>query len=93
MTSYTERRIGPLLLQALHLACEQRDLDIARGIEQVIRMVDGRAGASNAERRQTWQDDVAAVRAELRNLESAIRRRSPAPRRIAGSLSAQPSSL
>lgn len=74
MTNHSERRLGPVLLHALRLACEQRDLDVARGIEQVIRIVDQRARASGAERRREWHAEVAEARRALRALEGSIRR-------------------
>jgi hypothetical protein len=74
MNIHSERRLGAILLRALVLACEQRDLDVARGIEQVLGIIDQRAAAATAERRSTWQAEVAGYRMRLRELESSIRR-------------------
>ncbi len=62
MPEQTERRLGAVLLSALSIACDQRDLDVARLVYQALQLVmTRRTGADEVEKRAQMADDLQAV--------------------------------
>jgi hypothetical protein len=77
----SERRLGDLLVAALILACAQRDIDAARGIDQVLEQVLRRQPARSAtESRRGWPAKITEAQAALHALEHAIRKSGPSRR-------------
>jgi len=74
MNHVGERRLGMLLLQALRLACAQRDIDAARAIQQLLECRDRCPPPETGERRQQWTAQVGDVRRQLQALEGSLRR-------------------
>ena len=68
-----ERRLGMLLLQALRLACAQRDIDAARAIQQLLERGNRRAPQETGERRRQWTAQAGDGRGQLQALERALR--------------------
>jgi hypothetical protein len=70
MADQSERRIGNVLLAALNMACDQKDLEVARMVHRALELVMTRsAGADNIERRDGMAADVRDAYERLRNLE------------------------
>jgi hypothetical protein len=76
LSNRTERRLGYVLLEALELACGQRDIDVARRIEDVLELIIRRRKPGLPERRKQWLARVELARGELRALERSMRRQA-----------------
>lgn len=75
MAEQSERRIGNVLLAALNMACDQKDLEVARIVHNALELVMTRsAGADNIERRDSMAADVRVAYERMRALEQAIER-------------------
>lgn len=75
MTDQKERRIGNILLAALNMACDQKDLEVARLIHHALELVMTRsAGADNVERRDSMAADIRLAYERMRDLEQAVER-------------------
>jgi hypothetical protein len=73
MSDPSERRLGNVLLAALNMACDQKDLDVARMVHRALELVMTRsAGADNIERRDSMAVDVRVAYERMRALEHAI---------------------
>jgi hypothetical protein len=69
----TERRLGNLLLAALNMACDQKDLEVARMVHRALELVMTRsAGADNIERRDSMAADMRVAYERIRGLEHAL---------------------
>jgi hypothetical protein len=74
MAHQMERRIGNVLLAALNMACDQKDLEVAHMVHRALELVMTRsAGADNIERRDSMAADVRVAYERLRSLEEAQR--------------------
>ena len=62
MPQPTERRIGNVLLSALEMACDQKDLEVARLLHQALQLVmTRRTGPDEVEKRGEMADAIRSV--------------------------------
>jgi hypothetical protein len=62
MSEPKERRLGNVLLNGLELACEQKDLEVARLLHQALQLVmTRRTGRDEVEKRPELADAVQAA--------------------------------
>ncbi len=74
MSNPTERRLGHVIVEALELACRQRDIDVARDLEAILDRMIARRPPGVPERRRQWLARVSSARTALRALEASLRR-------------------
>ncbi|MBX6322469.1 MAG: hypothetical protein IRY94_11625 [Rhodospirillaceae bacterium] len=73
MPEQTERRLGAVLMNALSMACEQKDIDVARLVYQALQLVmTRRTGADEVEKRAEMADTLQAVYDRYAALERAL---------------------
>lgn len=71
MAEHSERRIGNILLAAMNMACDQKDLEVARIVHNALELVMTRsAGADNIERRDSVAADIRVAYERMRALEA-----------------------
>jgi hypothetical protein len=70
MADATERRLGAVLLNALEMACDQKDLEVSRLLHQAVQLVmTRRTGKDEVEKRGEMADRIQAVHERLIELE------------------------
>lgn len=72
MPEVAERRLGAVILNALDLACAQKDLEVARLLYQAMQLVmTRRTGRDEVEKRGEMADRIQAVYEQFVQLERA----------------------
>jgi hypothetical protein len=70
MADATERRLGAVLLNALEMSCDQKDLEVARLLHQAVQLVmTRRTGKDEVEKRGEMADRIQAIHERLLELE------------------------